>query len=89
MQSISKAIAWLCLSLMLASVWTAVTHRHENEASSSSCQVCASAHSVAPAIASPTPKPVFCQVYGVSHHVTDPAQQFLVFALYTRPPPIV
>lgn len=83
-----KAVVWLCLTLMLASAWAAVAHHHADEATSSSCQVCVVAHSVAPATAPPTPKLVYWQRFTVRHQVAEAKQELRTFALYVRPPPI-
>lgn len=87
MRSISKAIAWFCLVLMIGSAWAAVVHRHANEANSSSCQLCVMAHSLAPASPAPTPRPVLRRVLATRHQVLDAKQSLLVFTLYVRPPP--
>lgn len=87
MRSISKAAAWLCLLLMLASAWAALVHRHTNEANSSSCQLCIVAHSLAPARAAASPKPVFRRVRVIRHQILDAKQRLLAFSLHVRPPP--
>jgi len=88
MRSISKVIAWSCLVLMIASAWAEVVHRHAKETNSSSCQLCIVAHSLAPASAAPSPRPVFQRVRVTKHQVLDAKHRLLAFSLYVRPPPI-
>ena len=88
MRFISKAVAWFCLVLMLGSAWAEVVHRHANEANSASCQLCVAAHSLAPASAARTPKPVLRRVVAVKHQELDAKKFLLAFSLHVRPPPI-
>ena len=61
-----RCAAWLCLSLML---WTAAVecvHNHPTQADSSSCSICAVAHSANPAPSTVDARPVFAAV-GICH----------------------
>src|ERR1700733_3429854 len=87
MRLISKRVAWLSLMLTLWSALAFAMHHHSNADESASCQVCIAAHSAAPVIASPTPKPIFRRLVAFRPRAAVAKQPLIAFALCARPPP--
>jgi hypothetical protein len=82
-----RALAWLCLSLML---WTAVvesTHTHPNQAESASCSICVVAHSTAPTATSIPTGPVLATIGLLQEEKIIAKARLTVFELANRGPP--
>ncbi|MFY9905548.1 MAG: hypothetical protein WAK62_10410 [Terriglobales bacterium] len=88
MRSISKRIAWLSLLLTLWSAMAFAMHHHTDAGESASCQVCIAAHSTAPVVASPTPKPVLRRLVAFRLQTSVAKQRLIPFTLCVRPPPV-
>jgi hypothetical protein len=85
----SRWLTWLCLSLML---WTAVaesTHNHPNKTESTSCSICAVAHSTAPTASASQARPVFAAVGLLQEEEVIAQARLSVLELGIRGPPAV
>jgi hypothetical protein len=85
----SRWLTWICLSLML---WTAVaesTHNHPNKTESTSCSICAVAHSTAPTASANQGRPVFAAIGLLQEEEVIAQARLSVFDLGIRGPPAV
>jgi disulfide bond formation protein DsbB len=88
MRSWSKRIAWLCLVLMLSTVYSLAAHHHSNSIDAAKCSICIAARSASPITAGTLLHAAFSPVRIVSIPEPVPAKQRLIaFALSVRPPP--
>jgi hypothetical protein len=82
MRPIGKRVAWLCLALMLWSVFAFAVHHHSSSDESAVCSVCAAAHSFSPVLTHRLPQTVFVRVQLIRAVEPVAAKQRLVaFAL--------
>ncbi len=88
MRPMSKRVGWLCLALMLWSVFAFAAHSHLRTNDSATCRVCVAAHSASPAVHAHARNPVFFTVRLVqTADPTSAKQRLIAFALTVRPPP--
>jgi len=84
-------LALACVLLVLVSATVQVAHTHaDGNVSHNDCSLCATAHVVAEEAQTPAPAPAIAVAAAVERFLPLPAcSSIAVFALFTRPPPIV
>jgi hypothetical protein len=90
MRSVLRAVAWLCLLLMLVSAYVFAVHQHSSALDEAQCTVCVIAHSASPAAVCILPSAFLILVLLLV--VAEPLstkQRLVPFALSVRPPPAV
>lgn len=81
----------LCLALVVLGSTVQVAHSHPGgDISHADCSLCLTAHVVAQVVSNPIPIPAALVVAAVEEALPDARPvTFSVFALFTRPPPVV